>query len=146
MRALLQRVSRASVTVEGQIVAQIEAGLVVFLGCSKGDHGGLVQRMAERIGRYRVFPDQTGRSNLSVFDTKGSILLVPQFTLAADTKKGNRPSFDPALAPKQAEVLVEGVASALRGMKIPVETGVFQAEMFVDLVNHGPATYLLEVT
>ncbi len=146
MKALLQRVDRASVSVEGKNVAQIGAGLLVFLGCSKGDHEGLVTRMAERIGRYRVFPDETGRSNLSVFDTKGSVLLVPQFTLAADTKKGNRPSFDPALAPKQAEELVELVAVALRKQNIPVETGVFQAEMFVELVNHGPATYLLEVT
>lgn len=146
MRALLQRVDRASVTVDGEVVAQIGAGLLVFLGCSKGDHAGLVERMAQRISAYRVFPDETGRSNLSVFDTKGSILLVPQFTLAADTKKGNRPSFDPALAPKQAEELVEAVAASLREKNIPVNSGVFQAEMFVELVNHGPATYLLEVT
>jgi D-aminoacyl-tRNA deacylase len=146
MRALLQRVDRASVRVNDEIVGQIERGLLVFLACSKADHVGLVERMAERIGRYRVFPDSTGRSNLSVYDVKGSILLVPQFTLAADTKKGNRPSFDPAMPPKQAEELVGLVGDSLTEMEIPVQTGVFQAEMLVELVNHGPATYLLEVT
>jgi len=146
MRALLQRVLCASVTVDGEKVSEIGPGLLVFLGCSKGDHEGMIPRMAQRIGRYRLFPDETGRSNLSVFDTKGSILLVPQFTLAADTKKGNRPSFDPALESRQAQGIVDGVAASLRDLNIPVETGVFQAEMFVELVNHGPATYLLEVT
>ena len=127
-------------------MGQIGQGILVFLGCSRGDHEDLAARMAQRIARYRIFPDTQGRSNLNVGQVDGAILLIPQFTLAADTKKGNRPSFSPALPPSQAEGLVVGVASALRALNLPVEIGAFGAEMLVELVNHGPATYLLEVT
>jgi D-aminoacyl-tRNA deacylase len=145
MRALLQRVDRASVQVEGQQVARIERGLLVFLGCGKGDSTDLACRLAAKVARYRLFPDHSGRSNLSVGQVDGAILLVPQFTLVADTNKGNRPSFDPAAPPLQAEELVMAFSAQLQALHLPVQLGVFGAEMLVELVNHGPATYLLEL-
>lgn len=145
MRALLQRVDRASVRVAGREVGRIGEGLLVFLGCQRGDGAAQAERMAGRIARYRIFPDGEGRSNLAVGDLGGAVLLVPQFTLAADTAKGNRPSFTPALAPEEAEPLLAAVARGLRERGLTVAEGVFGAEMLVELVNHGPASYVLEV-
>lgn len=145
MKALLQRVDRAAVHVEGQEVGRIGTGLLVFLGCAKGDGEAEAKRLAERVARYRVFPDDAGKANLNVREALGSVLVVPQFTLAAETRKGNRPSFSHALPPEQAQVLVKLFAQVLRELGLLVAEGVFGAEMLVELTNHGPATYLLEV-
>lgn len=145
MRALLQRVDRAAVHVDGQEVARIGKGLLVFLGCAKADGEAEAERLAARVARYRVFPDDEGKTNLNVREARGSVLVVPQFTLAADTKKGNRPSFSSTLPPGQAQGLVEVFVRALRDTDLVVAEGVFGAEMSVELTNHGPATYLLEV-
>lgn len=145
MKALLQRVDRASVRVDGQEVARIGTGLLVFLGCAKADGEAQARALAARVARYRVFPDDEGRTNLSVREARGAVLVVPQFTLAAETRKGNRPSFSSALAPEQAQGLVGIFVDELRKHELTVGEGVFGAEMLVDLTNHGPATYLLEL-
>lgn len=145
MRALLQRVDRAAVHVEGQEVARIGVGLLVFLGCARADTELIATKLAARVARYRVFPDAEGKTNLDVSQARGSVLLVPQFTLAADTRKGNRPSFSTALAPEQAMGIVAAFVTALREQGLVVAEGVFGAEMLVELTNHGPATYLLEL-
>jgi len=145
MRALLQRVDRAAVHVEGQEVARIGGGLLIFLGCARADTQSIAAKLAARVARYRVFPDSEGKTNLDVSQAGGSVLLVPQFTLAADTRKGNRPSFSTALAPEQAEGVVGAFVRALREQGLVVAEGVFGAEMLVELTNHGPATYLLEL-
>lgn len=145
MRALLQRVDRAAVHVEGQEVARIGVGLLVFLGCARADTESIASKLAARVARYRVFPDAEGKTNLDVGQVGGSVLLVPQFTLAADTSKGNRPSFSTALAPEQAKSIVASFVAALREQSLVVAEGVFGAEMLVELTNHGPATYLLEL-
>lgn len=145
MKALLQRVDRAAVHVEGQEVGRIGIGLLVFLGCAKGDGAAEAERLAARVARYRVFPDDEGKTNLNVREARGSVLVVPQFTLAADTRKGNRPSFSSTLPPEQAQELVKGFVRVLRELDLVVAEGVFGAEMLVELTNHGPATYLLEV-
>ena len=145
MRALLQRVDRAAVRVGGQEVARIGVGLLVFLGCARADTEQIASKLAARVARYRVFPDADGKTNLDVSQARGSVLLVPQFTLAADTRKGNRPSFSTALAPEQAVDIVKTFVAALRDQGLVVAEGVFGAEMLVELTNHGPATYLLEL-
>lgn len=145
MKALLQRVDRAAVHVEGQEVGRIGIGLLVFLGCAKGDGAAEAERLAARVARYRVFPDDEGKTNLNVREARGSVLVVPQFTLAADTRKGNRPSFSSTLPPEQAQELVKVFVRVLRELDLVVAEGVFGAEMLVELTNHGPATYLLEV-
>ncbi|RMH01967.1 MAG: D-tyrosyl-tRNA(Tyr) deacylase [Planctomycetota bacterium] len=145
MKALLQRVGRAEVRVDGEVRGRIGPGLLVLLGCERGDGPGQADRMSRRIAGYRVFPDRDGRTNLDVLQVGGSVLLVSQFTLAADTRKGRRPSFDPALPPDRARELVARVGTGLRERGLRVEEGVFGARMEVELVNLGPATYLLEV-
>lgn len=145
MRALLQRVDRAAVRVEGQEVARIGVGLLVLLGCAREDNHQIAEDLAARVARYRVFPDEEGKTNLDVRQARGSILVVPQFTLAADTKKGNRPSFSRAMAPEQAVEVVGSFVRQLRELGLIVAEGVFGAEMLVELTNHGPATYLLEL-
>jgi D-aminoacyl-tRNA deacylase len=145
LRALLQRVDRAVVRVEGQELARIGVGLLVFLGCARADTVAIAAKLAARVARYRVFPDSEGKTNLDVSQAGGSLLLVPQFTLAADTRKGNRPSFSTALAPEQAIDIVSTFVAALREQDLVVAEGVFGAEMLVELTNHGPATYLLEL-
>lgn len=145
MRALLQRVDWARVRAGGELAGEIGPGLLVLLGCERGDDTRRAARMARRVAGYRVFPDPAGRTNLDVLATGGEILLVSQFTLVADTRKGLRPSFDPALEPVAARVLVEEVASQLRARGIRVAEGIFGAAMVVELANHGPASYLLEV-
>jgi len=145
VRALLQRVTSASVRVDGIEVARIAEGLLVFVGCVQEDGLAQAVQIATKIARYRVFADEDGKTNLSVQDISGQLLVVPQFTLAAETKKGNRPSFSRALAPEQAFDLVSTLCAKLREEGISVSEGVFGAEMSVELVNQGPASYLLEV-
>ncbi len=145
MIALLQRVSRAEVRAEGRVAGRIGAGVLVFLGCQRGDGEAEARTMARRIAGYRVFADAEGRTNLDLTQVGGEVLVVSQFTLAADTRKGRRPSFDSALAPEPAAELVELACASLREAGLRVEEGVFGAEMEVELLNHGPASYLLEV-
>lgn len=145
MKALLQRVSRASVTVESECVGSIEQGLLVLLGLDKGDDRPTADRMLDKLLGYRVFPDPEGRMNRSVADAGGGVLLVSQFTLSADTRKGLRPSFSSALPPAQAELLYEYVLSRLQQRHPHVAAGRFGADMQVTLVNDGPVTFLLEI-
>lgn len=145
MKCLLQRVTRASVTVDEEVVGQIQGGLLVLVGVEPEDTAQTVSRMAERLLKYRVFSDSEGRMNLNVEQAGGAILLVSQFTLAADTTSGNRPGFSTAAAPEQASRLCEDLADQLVLSGIQVETGQFGAHMSVSLVNDGPVTFLLSV-
>ena len=145
MIALLQRVTQASVSVHGAQVASIGRGLLVLVGVEKGDKGDQADRLLERLLAYRVFPDAEGRMNLDLKAVQGGLLLVPQFTLAADTKKGNRPSFGPAAAPQDGERLFRHLAQRAVGQHAPVGVGVFGADMQVALVNDGPVTFWLQV-
>lgn len=144
MIGLLQRVSRARVDVGTETVAEIGEGLLVLAGVQKGDTEARAERLLARLLGYRVFPDAQGRMNLSLRDVGGGLLLVPQFTLAADTRKGTRASFTSAAAPEEGRRLFDGLlAQALRA-HAPVQAGVFGAEMRVSLVNEGPVTFWLE--
>lgn len=147
MIALIQRVSEASVDVGGDTVSAIGPGLLVLLGVERGDADAQAERMAERLLAYRVFPDGNGRMNLSVREAGGEILVVPQFTLAADTSRGNRPGFDPAAPPEEAHRLFERLRHELGSRWEParVRAGVFGADMDVALVNRGPVTFSLRV-
>ena len=145
MKALLQRVSRASVTVAGEVVGEIDRGLLVLLGLDQGDDDALAERMLDKLLAYRVFPDEEGRMNRSVADINGGILLVSQFTLSADTRKGLRPSFSSALPPGDAEPLYQRTLASLRQRHERVAAGEFGADMQVSLVNDGPVTFLLEL-
>lgn len=144
MKALLQRVTRASVTVDGKTVGEIGPGLLVLLGLDRGDDEAAANRMLERLLAYRVFSDDEGRMNCSVTEAGGGVLLVSQFTLSADTRKGLRPSFSSALPPDQAELLYNHMLAELRRRHQPVAAGVFGGDMQVSLVNDGPVTFLLE--
>ena len=144
MKALIQRVQTASVRVDESVVGEIEKGLLVFLAAEKGDDLETVDKLADRLLNYRVFSDQDGKMNLSSVDTGAEILLVSQFTLAADTRKGRRPSFTPAAAPELAKELYLKFAERLRQAELKVETGQFAADMQVGLVNDGPVTFMLE--
>ena len=144
MKCLLQRVTQASVTVAGVVVGEIDQGLLVLVGVEPEDAEQTVTRVAERLLRYRVFADAEGKMNLNVAQVQGSILLVSQFTLAADTTSGNRPGFSTAAPPQQASNLCNQLADALRRGDVRVETGRFGADMQVALVNDGPVTFLLE--
>lgn len=143
MIALIQRVLEARVTVAGQTVGEIGPGLLALLAVEKGDAPANAARMVERLLGYRVFSDAEGRMNLSLADTAGELLLVSQFTLAADTAKGMRPSFTPAATPEDAERLFNEVVALARSRHPMVATGEFGAEMTVSLVNHGPVTFRL---
>lgn len=142
MRAVVQRVTSASVTIAGEMTAQIEAGLMVLLGVETGDTEKDAQYMADKLLHLRIFEDENGVSNRSVQDTQGSILLVSQFTLAGDARKGRRPSYINAARPEEAVPLYEQVKALLRE-QIPVQCGTFRADMQVALVNDGPFTILL---
>jgi D-aminoacyl-tRNA deacylase len=143
MRAVVQRVARAAVRVEGRVAGEIGAGLLVLLGVAAGDVEGDAARLAEKIARLRIFENADGRFDRSVLDTGGAALVVSQFTLIADTAKGNRPSFAAAAAPDEAERLYEQLCTALRDLGLAVEQGVFGARMDVELVNDGPVTIIL---
>jgi len=145
MIGLLQRVSTASVSVDGAIVGRIERGLLVLLGVQRGDGEREAERLIERLVTYRVFADDAGRMNRSVLDVGGGLLLVPQFTLAADTSQGTRPGFSRAAEPDHGRRLFDHAASIARQRLSTVQTGVFGANMQVALVNDGPVTFWLEV-
>jgi D-tyrosyl-tRNA(Tyr) deacylase len=140
MRAVVQRVSRAQVTPGGEI----GRGLCVLLGVAREDSEEQVTRLAAKVARLRIFPDDEGRFDRSVADVGGAVLVVSQFTLIADTAKGNRPSFGEAAPPEEAEPLYERFCSELRSLGLPVETGIFGAKMEVELVNDGPVTIILD--
>jgi D-tyrosyl-tRNA(Tyr) deacylase len=144
MRAVIQRVSQASVAVKAQIIGQIDLGVVVLLGVGQGDGTAEAALLAEKIATMRIFPDQAGRFNLSLLDVGGRALVVSQFTLYADTRRGRRPSFSQAAAPELAEPLVEAFVAALRHLQVAVATGAFGASMQVTLVNDGPVTIILD--
>jgi len=144
MRALLQRVSRASVTVDGEIVGQIGRGFLILLGIGQGDGEAEVKALVDKIVNLRVFPDDEGKMNRSLLDSGGASLVVSQFTLYADVRKGRRPSFIEAAPPALAEPLVERFMTALAAYGIHVAGGVFGAHMDVELVNDGPVTIWLD--
>ena len=145
MRAVVQRVAGTQVTVEGEVVGEIGAGLCVLLGVARGDGATQAERLAGRVARLRIFPDEEGRFDRSLLDIGGAALVVSQFTLIADTSKGNRPSFTDAAPPDEAEPLYERFCQALHEQGVPVETGVFGAKMQVALVNDGPVTLIFEL-
>lgn len=144
MRVLLQRVSRASVRVDGMTVGSIERGLVVFLGVETGDTAEDADWNAVKTAQLRIFPDAEGKMNLAVEEMQGAVLVVSQFTLAASTRRGRRPSFESAAAPEVALILYERFIGALRNRGLMVATGTFRAMMEVELVNDGPVTVLLD--
>lgn len=144
MRALLQRVSRSSVTVDGQVVGAIGHGFLVLLGIGQDDGEAQVQTLAEKIVHLRVFGDDEGKMNRSLLDIGGEALVVSQFTLYADVRKGRRPSFTSAAPPSLAEPLVERFKEALAGYGLKVEGGIFGAHMDVELINDGPVTIWLD--
>jgi D-aminoacyl-tRNA deacylase len=146
VRAVCQRVVRASVLVNTETVGEIERGLCVLLGVARTDGEAEAERLAGKVARLRVFEDQAGRFDRSLLDFGGSALVVSQFTLIADTAKGNRPSFADAAPPEQAEPLYERFCAALRELGVTVETGVFGAGMQVEFVNDGPVTIVLDVS
>jgi len=145
MIGLLQRVTRASVDVGGERIAEIGAGLMVLIGVQRGDSEREAERLLERLLGYRVFPDADGRMNLDVRQAGGGLLLVPQFTLAADTRSGTRPGFSTAAAPEEGRRLFDYLAALAERRHAPVATGRFGADMQVALVNDGPVTFSLEV-
>ena len=145
MKALLQRVSQASVSIEGVEVARIANGLLVLVGVEPNDNQQSVEKMLHKLLNYRVFADEQGRMNKSLTDTQGGLLLVSQFTLAADTRSGLRPGFSTAAAPAQAEALFEQLVTLAQQRHGNVQTGQFAADMKVQLINDGPVTFLLEV-
>lgn len=144
MRAVLQRVSRASVRVAGALVGQIDRGLLVLVGVATGDGPADIAYIANKIREVRIFPDEEGKMNRSVVEANGAVLVVSQFTLMGDVRKGRRPAFDAAEAPDQARVAYEALLTALRDAALRVEAGVFQAHMDVELVNDGPVTILID--
>ena len=144
MRALIQRVARASVSVAGRPVAQIGRGLLVLVGVTHEDDAAAAARLAAKTVKLRVFEDDAGLMNLSLKEIAGELLAVSQFTLYADTRRGNRPSFTQAARPQQGEAVYEAYVEALRAEGVPVRTGEFGAHMQVELVNEGPVTILLE--
>ena len=144
MRAVLQRVLSADVTVDGRRVGAIGSGVLVLLGVEAGDGPSDVAYTVDKIAELRCFADEAGRMNKSVAAIGGGVLVVSQFTLCGDTRKGRRPSFDAAAPPEEARLLYEDVVRQLRARALPVETGEFQANMAVALINDGPVTFLVD--
>ena len=144
MRLVLQRVTRASVDVEGSTAGSIRTGVVAFLGISKSDTSGDVDYLLDKLLGLRIFPDDAGKMNRNVQDAGGALLIVSQFTLYADCRKGRRPGFDQAAPPEQAKVLYDYFVESARRGPVPVETGVCQATMDVHIVNHGPVTIVID--
>jgi D-aminoacyl-tRNA deacylase len=144
MRAVCQRVSEARVSVDGEVAGEIGAGLLVLLGVAREDSAADAERLAGKVARLRIFEGDTGKFDQSLIDVGGAALVVSQFTLIADTRKGNRPSFTRAAPPEEADLLYERFCEALAAVSVPVERGVFGARMAVSLVNDGPVTLVLD--
>ena len=144
MRAVIQRVKKATVSVAGRVVGSIGHGLVILVGIRVGDTEAEAQWMASKIATLRIFDDEEGKLNRSVLDVGGSILTVSQFTLYADGRKGRRPSYDQAAPPEVAEPLIRRFIELLEAERVPVQTGIFRAHMLVEIYNDGPVTILLE--
>ena len=144
MKALLQRVTQAKVEVGGETVGAIDGGLLIFLGITPSDNEAIASKLAQRVAGYRLFSDADDKMNLSLSDIQGGALVVSQFTLAADTNSGRRPSFSTAAPPLQAEPLYQAFVKALQRLDIEVATGEFGADMQVSLTNDGPVTFLLD--
>lgn len=144
MKAVLQRVSAAAVTIDGERVAAIGRGFVVLLGVAEGDTAAQAETLADKVAGLRVFEDDGGKMNLALADVGGAVLVVSNFTLLADTRKGRRPSFTDAAPPETANRLYEHFAARLRSHGLPVETGRFQAHMLVEIKNDGPVTLIVE--
>ncbi len=144
MRAVVQRVSRAQVRVDGASTGSVERGLLVLLGVARGDGPDDARSMADKLAALRIFEDPDGKMNLSVADVGGGLLVISQFTLLGDARKGNRPGFTDAAPPEEASGLYQSVCELLRGKGLPVAQGVFRAHMEVELVNDGPVTILLD--
>ena len=144
MIGLIQRVTLATVEVEGQAIAAIEGGILLLLGVERGDSKVQVERLVQRVITYRIFEDETGRMNKSLIDTQGELLVVPQFTLPADTNKGTRPSFGPAATPDVGKQLFDDFLLTAKNKLGQVQSGRFGADMQVELVNNGPVTFWLQ--
>jgi D-tyrosyl-tRNA(Tyr) deacylase len=144
MRAVIQRVSRASVSVAGKVVGAIDRGVVVLVGVTHGDTEEQAEWLARKVAGLRIFEDSAGKMNAGLSDVDGAALVISQFTLYADARKGRRPGFSDAALPEIAEPLVTHFAQTLRGHGVPVETGIFGAHMLVEIHNDGPVTILLE--
>ena len=144
MRVLVQKVTEASVTVGAYVVSHIATGFVVFIGVQKGDTTSQADYLAKKVSHLRIFEDDKGKMNLSLSDVKGEILAVSQFTLAGDTSRGNRPGFETAARPEDAEPLYEYFVQKLQEEGCIVKTGIFQTDMKVALINDGPTTFILE--
>ena len=144
MRAVIQRVKSASVTVEGKVVSEINKGLLVFLGVSQEDTPTEVDYMANKIANLRIFEDDEGLMNLSILDVGGECLVVSQFTLYGDCRKGRRPSFIAAARPEKADPLYQAFMDEISRLGVPVKAGIFQAMMDVELINDGPVTIMLD--
>jgi len=144
MKTVIQRVNRAAVLVNGSTISAISTGLLVLIGVNRDDSLADADYLADKIIRLRIFPDDAGKMNRDVTEAKGSLLIVSQFTLLGDCRKGRRPSFDRAATPEKARELYEYFVSCARQTGVPVETGIFQASMEVSLVNSGPVTILID--
>ncbi|MCE1225476.1 MAG: D-aminoacyl-tRNA deacylase [Geobacteraceae bacterium] len=144
MKAVIQRVSSASVTVDDQVVGRINQGIMVLLGVEKGDTKAPADWLAEKIVGLRIFEDEAGKMNRALTDIGGAVLAVSQFTLAGNCDKGRRPSFDTAAPAEEGKRLYDYFVEALKRQNVPVQTGIFQADMQVALVNDGPVTFILE--
>ena len=144
MRVLLQRVSYANVTVDGDLISSIGKGLLILAGVGQRDGEDQVRYLAEKVANMRIFQDEKGKTNLSILDVKGEAIVVSQFTLYADTRKGRRPSFTDAAAPEDAAPLIDRFVELLRGLGVPTQTGKFGVHMSVELQNDGPVTIWLE--
>lgn len=144
MRALIQRVTRASVTVDNAVIGETGPGLLILICAMTGDTDDLPAKLAAKITKLRTFKDESGKMNRSLIDIQGSALVVSQFTLAADTKRGNRPGFSTAAPPDQGRALYESFAAEIAALGIPTQTGAFGADMAVELVNDGPVTIWID--
>lgn len=144
MKMVIQRVKSASVTIDGKLHSSINQGILVLYGVEKGDSEDFSRYLAEKILKLRIFEDENGKMNLSVKDIQGELLVVSQFTLAGDTRKGTRPSFDTAMPPQEAEIMYENFVKLISESGLTVKTGQFGAMMDVALINDGPVTFILE--
>lgn len=145
MKVLIQRVKKASVTIENNLYSNISKGILAFVGIEKGDSIEQIQKMAKKLSGLRIFPDENDKMNLSILNIKGEMLIVSQFTLCGDCKKGTRPSFDKSAHPDIAKKLYEDFITEIQNYGIKTQTGVFGAMMDVELINDGPVTFMLEI-